>query len=136
MIDSRNDSLPERAVGQIRYEIDADACAVTILECRPTWREDFGPEWSPFPVARLRHGLQWSSRYPQDAFPRKRFSTLSQRSRTGGHRGGSAVCQGQTVAERPFNRGAKHASHQRKWSAPGGIRTRAAGLKALLAETV
>ncbi len=53
--DARNDGLPERAVGQIRYEMDADARSVTILECRPPWREDFGPEWTRFPVARLRY---------------------------------------------------------------------------------
>lgn len=50
-----NDSLPERAVGQIRYEMDVDPRAVTIFECRPPWREDFGPEWTRFPVARLRY---------------------------------------------------------------------------------
>ncbi len=27
---------------------------MTILECRPPWRDDFGPEWSRFPIARLR----------------------------------------------------------------------------------
>ena len=29
--------------------------SVTILECRPPWREDFGPEWTRFPIARLRY---------------------------------------------------------------------------------
>lgn len=54
-IDGRNDRLPPRAVDQIRYELDIDARSVTILECRPPWREDFGPEWTRFPVARLRY---------------------------------------------------------------------------------
>ncbi len=54
-IDARNDRLPERALGQIRYEMDVDARSVTIMECRPPWREDFGPEWTRFPVARLRY---------------------------------------------------------------------------------
>jgi hypothetical protein len=54
-VDARNDRLPPRAVGQIRYEFDIDDRAVTILECRPPWRADFGPEWTRFPVARLRY---------------------------------------------------------------------------------
>ncbi|MEX2619198.1 MAG: DUF3024 domain-containing protein [Egibacteraceae bacterium] len=40
---------------QIRDEIDTDSRSVTLLECRPPWREDFGPEWTRFPVARLRY---------------------------------------------------------------------------------
>ena len=40
---------------QIRYELDVDPRSVTILECRPPWREDFGPEWTRHPVARLRY---------------------------------------------------------------------------------
>jgi hypothetical protein len=54
-IDARNDGLPERAVSLIRYEMDIDPRAVTILECRPPWREEFGPEWTRFPVARPRY---------------------------------------------------------------------------------
>ncbi len=27
----------------------------TILECRPPWREDFGPEWTRQEIARLRY---------------------------------------------------------------------------------
>lgn len=68
-IDARNDPLPERAVGKIRYESDVDPRAVTILECRPPWREDFGPEWTRREIARLRYtmarkewALYWSDR--------------------------------------------------------------------------
>ena len=28
---------------------------LTILERRAPWREDFGPEWTSFPIARLRY---------------------------------------------------------------------------------
>jgi|GEM_PF-5751702 len=28
---------------RFRYEMDVDPRAVTILECRTPWREDFGP---------------------------------------------------------------------------------------------
>jgi hypothetical protein len=54
-IDARNAALPEGAVGQIRYEMDVDPLSVTIFECRPPWRKDFGPEWTRSPVARLRY---------------------------------------------------------------------------------
>lgn len=54
-IDARNAQLPEQAVGLIRYELDVDARAVTILECRPPWRKEYGSEWTRMPVARLRY---------------------------------------------------------------------------------
>ena len=54
-VDARNASLPEAARDKIRYEIDVTATTVTILECRPPWRVDFGPEWTRFPIARLRY---------------------------------------------------------------------------------
>lgn len=54
-VDARNDRLPERARGQIVYELDVDPRSVTIVECRPPWREDLGPEWTRFPIARLRY---------------------------------------------------------------------------------
>ena len=28
---------------------------LTIVECRPPWRADFGPEWTRSPIARLRY---------------------------------------------------------------------------------
>ena len=28
---------------------------MTICECRPPWREDFGPDWTRFPIARLHY---------------------------------------------------------------------------------
>lgn len=62
-IDARNDALPARAQGQIVYELDVDPGSVTILECRPPWRDDFGPEWTRFPIARLRYTMsrrEWS----------------------------------------------------------------------------
>ena len=54
-IDDRNDNLPERARGLIRYELDLTDRAVTILECRPPWKPGYGPEWTRFPIARLRY---------------------------------------------------------------------------------
>jgi hypothetical protein len=54
-VESRNTRLPERALDQIRYELDLTATSATILECRPPWRSDFGPDWTRFPIARLRY---------------------------------------------------------------------------------
>lgn len=54
-VETRNDRLPERAVGQIRYELDVESRSLTIMECRPPWRTDMGSEWTRFPIARLRY---------------------------------------------------------------------------------
>jgi hypothetical protein len=47
--------VPAHARDQIRMECDIAPRHLTILECRPPWREDFGPEWTRFPIARLRY---------------------------------------------------------------------------------
>lgn len=39
----------------MRVEMDVDGRAITILECRPPWREDFGPEWTRQEIARMRY---------------------------------------------------------------------------------
>lgn len=45
--------VPEQYRHEIRVECDIAPRHVTICECRPPWREDFGPEWTRFPIARL-----------------------------------------------------------------------------------
>lgn len=62
-IDQRNVDMPPRARDEIRYEVDVTDRTVTGLECRLPWREDFGPEWSRFPICRFRYtkvGKEWS----------------------------------------------------------------------------
>lgn len=62
-VDARNANLPERAQGLIRYDLDVTDRTATILECRPPWRPDFGPEWTRHPLARLRYTktrVEWS----------------------------------------------------------------------------
>lgn len=54
-VDARNNEIPEHAREQIRFEIDVTDRSITILECRPPWRDHMGPEWTRFPVARLRY---------------------------------------------------------------------------------
>ena len=42
---------PEPGPRRVRHR----ARQLTIVECRPPWREDTGPEWTRFPIARLRY---------------------------------------------------------------------------------
>jgi hypothetical protein len=45
--------VPAKFLDQLRVEAVVDGNAVTIVERRPPWREDFGPEWTTGLVARL-----------------------------------------------------------------------------------
>jgi hypothetical protein len=47
--------VPAHASDQVRVECEQDLRAVTIVEWRPPWREDYGPEWTRLPIARLRY---------------------------------------------------------------------------------
>jgi hypothetical protein len=49
------EQVPEHARGEIRIECDLAPRHLTICECRPPWREDFGPDWTRFPIARLHY---------------------------------------------------------------------------------
>ena len=49
------DQVPEHARGEIRVECEVAPRHLTICECRPPWREDPGPDWTRFPVARLHY---------------------------------------------------------------------------------
>lgn len=54
-VDQRNERIAPLVRDQIRIELDVDAGSATILECRPPWRPEYGPEWTRFPIARLRY---------------------------------------------------------------------------------
>lgn len=47
--------VPERARDQVRVECEVDPGRLTIVERRAPWRVDLGPEWTRFPIARLRY---------------------------------------------------------------------------------
>jgi Protein of unknown function (DUF3024) len=47
--------VPEHARHQVRIECELAPRHLTIVERRAPWREDFGPEWTSFPIARLRY---------------------------------------------------------------------------------
>lgn len=68
--DAKNESIPEHARELIRYELETTNRTVTIVERRPPWRDDIGPEWTRLPVARLRYtetrkewSLYWSDQH-------------------------------------------------------------------------
>ena len=47
--------VPDHARDQVRVECDIGPRHLTIVECRPPWRQGTGPEWTRFPIARLRY---------------------------------------------------------------------------------
>jgi hypothetical protein len=69
--------VPPDAREHVRVELERERQAVNIVERQPPWREDYGPEWSRLPIARLsyvastrlwtlyhhRHTGRWA-RYP------------------------------------------------------------------------
>jgi hypothetical protein len=68
-VDRRNEEIPPEARREIRIEMDVTPTSVTILECRPPWRPEYGPDWTRRPVARLRYtksrgewSLYWTDR--------------------------------------------------------------------------
>ena len=44
-----------QALHQVRVGREVAPRHLTIIERRAPWREDFGPEWSSLPIARLRY---------------------------------------------------------------------------------
>jgi hypothetical protein len=47
--------VPARAKHQVRLEVEIQGSAVTIVERRAPWSQEIGPEWTRFPIARLRY---------------------------------------------------------------------------------
>jgi hypothetical protein len=63
-VDARNQAVPERARGQVRFELDVADRHVTVYECRPPWRPEDSLEWSRLPIVRLRYTKahrQWTT---------------------------------------------------------------------------
>jgi hypothetical protein len=89
--------VPEHARDQVRMECDTGARHLTIVECRPPWREGTGPEWTRFPIARLRYTQAtrtWSS-YRRDRNLRFRLTTSSRH-----HRASMTSCTRSTATRR------------------------------------
>jgi hypothetical protein len=47
--------VPEHARHQVRVECQVAPRHLTIVERRAPWRDDYGPGWTSFPIARLRY---------------------------------------------------------------------------------
>lgn len=47
--------VPQRALHQVRVECEVAPRHLTIVERRAPYTERFGPEWTAFPIARLRY---------------------------------------------------------------------------------
>src|SRR4051812_38619640 len=47
--------VPDHARHQVRVECQIAPRHLTIVERRIPWRADLGPEWTSFPIARLRY---------------------------------------------------------------------------------
>ena len=54
-IDARNGEIRFDARDKIRYEVDVADRTITVLECRPPWREGFGTDWTRLPICRFRY---------------------------------------------------------------------------------
>jgi hypothetical protein len=50
-----DERIPAHVRDQIRIECEVATRYVTVVERRPPWREDYGPQWSSRAVARLRY---------------------------------------------------------------------------------
>src|SRR5258708_37524258 len=49
--------IPEHARHQVHVACELAPRHLTIVERRAPWREDFRPEWTSLPIARLRYTL-------------------------------------------------------------------------------
>ncbi len=56
-VDARNERIPDSARDLIRNDIDVTDRSITIVECRPPWNPDLGPEWTRDPVAGCKTAL-------------------------------------------------------------------------------
>lgn len=87
-------------IDEMRVEMDVDPRAITILDCRPPWREDFGPDWTRQEIARLRYTkstVLWTLYWPDR---QSRFHRYDQGHRCRGHPARWAVDPPQSDLER------------------------------------
>lgn len=57
------DRIPAEHRAEIRLEYELRGNSITLFECRPPWRPDFGPEWTRMKIAQLRfepNGKTWA----------------------------------------------------------------------------
>lgn len=68
--------VPPHVRDKIRIEHEFRGNSVTIVERRPPWREDFGPEWSRLTVAQLRYEVEKWALYWSDCNGKWHFYDL------------------------------------------------------------
>ncbi len=79
-VQARNDALPARARGEIRYELDVAERHLTVVECRPPWRPEPGTEWTRFPIVRFHYAKarrDWSTYYRDRNLTFHRYDPLA-----------------------------------------------------------
>jgi hypothetical protein len=47
--------VPAQVRDQVRNEAGVRGDAITIFECRPPWRDEYGPEWTRRKIAQFRY---------------------------------------------------------------------------------
>lgn len=47
--------VPPEVQDAIRLEVETVGNSITIWECRPPWRPEYGPEWTRMGIARFRY---------------------------------------------------------------------------------
>ena len=47
--------VPTEVQDQVRLEVETAGNSITIWECRPPWRPEYGPEWTRKGIARFRY---------------------------------------------------------------------------------
>ncbi len=78
--------VPREARGEVSVEFELERQAVNIVERRPQWRDDFGPEWSRLPIARLRYVASrrlWTLYYHRHTGRWERYPLLGPSQRLG-----------------------------------------------------
>lgn len=78
-VERHNDSLPERAREQVRYELDVADRHLTLVECRAPWRARLGGEWTRFPIVRFHYvkaRREWSTYWRDRTLKFHRYDPL------------------------------------------------------------
>ncbi|MGW5188956.1 DUF3024 domain-containing protein [Kribbella sp. NPDC004138] len=70
--------VPEHARDQLRVECELAPRHLTIVERRPPWREDLGPDWASSAIARLHYNATDRSWTLYWADQHQRFHTYDQ----------------------------------------------------------
>jgi len=71
--------VPVEVQHLVRLEVEAVGNAITIWECRPPWREEYGLEWTRMGIARFRYspsGRAWTVYWMRSDLKFHRYTLL------------------------------------------------------------